>query len=190
MAGPLPTHCPELFVTIPNFITIARLISVPLVVWLIVGEQWFGATLLFLLAGISDGIDGFIAKHFSASSDLGAYLDPIADKALLVSLFIALGFKAALPPWLVIAVVSRDILIVGGVILAWMLSNPIEMKPLWVSKFNTTAQIVLLALVLADHAGIGFLSLAIWPMIITTAGLTVASAGAYLAEWLRHMAGE
>ncbi|MBZ8134553.1 CDP-alcohol phosphatidyltransferase family protein [Afifella sp. IM 167] len=176
--------------TIPNFITLARLVSVPLVVWLIVGEHWLGATVVFVLAGISDGVDGFIAKRFGAASDLGAYLDPIADKALLVSLFVVLGFKEALPPWLVIAVVSRDILIIGGVILAWMLTNPIEMKPLWVSKFNTTSQIVLLALVLADRAGFDALSIAIWPMIITTAGLTVGSAGAYLAEWLRHMAGD
>ncbi|WP_026381050.1 CDP-alcohol phosphatidyltransferase family protein [Afifella pfennigii] len=176
--------------TLPNFITIARLLSVPLIVWLIVGEQWAGATAVFVLAGISDSVDGLIAKRFGASSDLGAYLDPIADKALLVSLFIVLGFKGALPPWLIIAVVSRDILIVGGVILAWMLSNPIEMRPLWVSKFNTAAQIVLLALVLGERAGIAAMEPAIWPMIIATAGLTVGSAGAYLAEWLRHMASE
>ncbi|MBK1623560.1 CDP-alcohol phosphatidyltransferase family protein [Afifella marina] len=176
--------------TLPNFITLARLVSVPLIVWLIVIQNWTGATVVFVLAGISDGIDGLIAKRFGASSDLGAYLDPIADKALLVSLFLVLGFQAVLPPWLIILVVSRDILIVGGVILAWMLVNPIAMRPLWVSKFNTTAQIVLLALVLAEHAGIKSLSIAIWPMIITTAGLTVGSAGAYLAEWLRHMAGD
>jgi CDP-diacylglycerol--glycerol-3-phosphate 3-phosphatidyltransferase len=96
--------------TIPNFITMARLLSVPLIVWLMIADRYVAAMLLFIIAGISDAADGFIAKRFGASSELGAYLDPVADKALLVSVFATLGFKGVLPAWVVVLVVSRDIL--------------------------------------------------------------------------------
>jgi cardiolipin synthase len=175
--------------TIPNFITMARLLSVPLIVWLVIADRFMGATILFIVAGLSDAADGFIAKRFAAASELGAYLDPIADKALLVSAFVTLGFKGALPAWLIVLVVSRDFLIIGGIILAYMLGNPIEVRPLWVSKANTAAQIVLLALVLVGKAGASILQPLLAGAVLVTAFLTVASAGAYLIEWVRHMAG-
>jgi cardiolipin synthase len=175
--------------TIPNFITIARLIGVPLIVWLMIADRFLEATVLFVLAGLSDAADGFIAKRFNAASDLGAYLDPIADKALLVSVFVTLGLKGALPAWLIILVVSRDLFIIGGMLLAYVLSNPMEVHPLWVSKANTVAQIMLIAFVLGERLGIvGFLPL-IWVTILGVAILTIASAGAYVVEWVRHMAG-
>ncbi len=176
-------------VTIPNFITIARIFAVPLIVYLVIGDLYMEAAMLFVVAGISDAVDGFIAKRFNATSDLGAYLDPVADKALLVSIFLALGFKGALPIWLIIAAVSRDILIVGGVILSWMLSRPIPMRPSMVSKLNTVAQIVLIALVLGARGGFEALSPFTGPAIIVAGSLTTVSAAAYVVEWLRHMAG-
>ena len=112
---------------IPNSITLGRLVLVPLVVWLIIDHQMEAAFLLFLLAGLSDAADGYLAKRYGWNSELGAYLDPIADKALLVSIYVTLGFAGHLPVWLVIAVVSRDILIVGAVVLSWMLSRPVQM---------------------------------------------------------------
>ena len=175
--------------TIPNFITLARIFAVPLIVYLVISDLYMEAALLFVVAGISDAVDGFIAKRFNAASDLGAYLDPVADKALLVSIFLALGFKGALPVWLIIAAVSRDILIVGGVILSWMLGRPIPMRPSMVSKVNTAAQIVLIALVLGARGGFEVLSPLTGPAIIVAGSLTAVSAGAYLVEWLRHMAG-
>jgi cardiolipin synthase len=178
------------FVTLPNFITIARLITVPLIVWLMIADRFVEATVLFVLAGLSDAADGFIAKRFDAISELGAYLDPIADKALLVSVFVTLGFKGILPPWLIILVVSRDLFIIGGIMLAYFLSNPMPVKPLWVSKVNTVAQIILIAFVLGDRSGAMALALPIWVTVFGVAVLTVLSAGAYLIEWLRHMAGE
>ena len=135
---------------IPNSITLGRLVLVPLVVWLIIDHQMEAAFLLFLLAGLSDAADGYLAKRYGWNSELGAYLDPIADKALLVSIYVTLGFAGHLPVWLVIAVVSRDILIVGAVVLSWMLSRPLSMRPLLVSKANTLSQIVLAGLVLAE----------------------------------------
>jgi cardiolipin synthase len=147
------------------------------------------ATVVFVVAGLSDAADGFIAKRYGAASELGAYLDPIADKALLVSAFVTLGFKDALPAWLAVLVVSRDFLIIGGIILAYMLSNPVAMRPLWVSKANTLAQIVLLALVLFGEAGATVLRPLLAAAVLITAALTVASAAAYIIEWVRHMAG-
>ncbi len=175
--------------TIPNLITIARIFTVPLIVYLVISDLYLEAALLFVVAGISDAVDGFIAKRFDAASDLGAYLDPIADKALLVSIFLALGFKGALPVWLIIAAVSRDIVIVGAVILSWMLSRPIPMRPSMVSKVNTVAQIVLIALVLGARGGFEALAPLTGPVIIIAGALTVISGAAYLVEWLRHMAG-
>ena len=175
--------------TIPNFITIARLLTVPLIVWLMIADRFVEATVLFILAGISDAADGFIAKRFGAASELGAYLDPIADKALLVSVFVTLGFKGVLPAWLIVLAVSRDILIIGGLLLSYLLSNPMAVRPLWVSKANTAAQIILIALVLGDRSGATILQPLLTVTVLAAAALTVASAAAYLVEWVRHMAG-
>jgi len=175
-------------VNIPNSITLGRLVLVPLVVWLIIDHQMEAAFLLFLLAGLSDAADGYLAKRYCWNSELGAYLDPIADKALLVSIYVTLGFAGHLPVWLVIAVVSRDILIVGAVVLSWMLSRPLSMQPLLVSKANTLSQIVLAGLVLAE-LGLGLGLHALGNVLIwVTGALTIISAAAYFWEWLRHMA--
>ena len=124
--------------------------SVPLVVWAIASGQLRLAFLVFLAAAISDGVDGFLAKRFGMTSEFGAYLDPLADKALIVSIYVALGISETLPRWLVILVVSRDIMIVAAVMLSWLVGRPVTMKPLVVSKANTVAQIALAMLVLAS----------------------------------------
>lgn len=174
---------------IPNLITLGRVILVPIVFWLLVSGETKLAFFAFVLAGVSDAVDGFIAKRFGLATELGAYLDPLADKLLLVSVFVALGVMGALPSWLVIAVVSRDILIVIGVMLSWLLDHPMRIQPLAVSKANTAAQILLAGTVLADEGfqlGLGDVRvLLVW----ITGALTVASLGAYLRAWLRHMSG-
>ncbi len=175
--------------TLPNFITLARLIGVPLIVWLMIADRYLAAALLFILAGLSDAADGFIAKRFGATSELGAYLDPVADKALLVSVFVTLGFKGELPAWLIVLVVSRDLFIIGAMLLAYVLSNPMAVHPLWVSKVNTVAQIVLIALVLGERSGVAAFGHLIGVIVGAVAILTVASAAAYLVGWVRHMAG-
>lgn len=174
---------------IPNLITLGRVILVPVVFWLLVSGQTELAFFAFVLAGVSDAVDGFIAKRFGLSTELGAYLDPLADKLLLVSIFVALGVMGALPSWLVIAVVSRDILIVVGVMLSWLLDRPITIRPLAVSKANTLAQILLAATVLADDGfGLG-LEVPRVALVWIVGVLTVASLSAYLRAWLRHMSG-
>jgi cardiolipin synthase len=139
-------------VTIPNLITIGRLVFVPLIVWLIIAGQPATAFWAFVIAGVSDAVDGFIARQFNLRSDLGAYLDPLADKALLVSIYVALALLNEIPVWVTILVVSRDLFIVGAVLLSWMLGQPMPMRPALVSKANTLAQITLAAFALGDLA--------------------------------------
>jgi cardiolipin synthase (CMP-forming) len=173
---------------IPNTLTLTRIVLVPLVVWLIITHAMLAAFVVFLLAGLSDAADGYLAKRFNWHTELGAYLDPIADKALLVSIYVTLGFSDHLPAWLVIAVVSRDIVIIGAFILSWMLSRPVPVYPLLVSKANTLSQIVLAGLVLAELGlGLGLEPL-VGILIWVTGALTILSAAAYFWGWLAHMA--
>lgn len=175
--------------SIPNFISLGRVILVPIVFWLVVTGELGAAFFVFVLAGISDAVDGYLAKRFGWQTELGAYLDPIADKLLIVTIFISLGVKGLLPSWLVIAVVSRDVLIVIGILLTWLLGNPARVRPLAVSKANTLAQIVLAATVLADE-GFNLGLAAIRVILVWVAGaLTIASLAAYIRAWHRHMNG-
>jgi cardiolipin synthase (CMP-forming) len=172
---------------LPNLITIGRILLVPVVVWAIGSRQMQIAFLVFLIAGVSDAIDGFLAKRFGMTSDLGAHLDPLADKVLIVSIYVALGVTEAVPRWIVILVVSRDILIVGGVMLAWFLGKPMQVRPVLVSKLNTVAQIIFACLVLGSLAfGLAF-EPAEYAIMLIVAALTLASVGFYVREWILHM---
>ena len=173
--------------SIPNLITLGRILLVPVVVWAITAGEMRVAFVLFLAAGISDAVDGFLAKRFGMATELGAYLDPLADKAMLVSIYVALGITDAIPRWLVILVVSRDIMIVGAVILSWVVDKPVPLKPLRVSKLNTVAQIALAAVVLA---ALGFefdAEIAVMVLMGLVTILTLLSVAFYVAEWVRHM---
>jgi cardiolipin synthase len=175
--------------SIPNLITLARILAVPIVVWAITAGEMLLAFGLFVAAGISDAVDGYLAKRFHMTSELGAYLDPLADKALIVSIYVALGIAGELPRWLVILVVSRDIMIVGAVMLSWLMGKPVTVKPHLVSKLNTVAQIVLASLVLAALAFRWNIDTALLLTMALVAVLTLLSVGVYLAEWVRHMNG-
>jgi cardiolipin synthase len=140
---------------------------------------------LFIAAGISDAADGYIAKRFGAQSELGSYLDPLADKALLVSIYLVLGAEGHLPSWLVIVVVWRDILIIGGALLYHTLTHNLKMEPLFISKANTLAQIVLAVYVMGSSAfGVSFNGLGL-TLIWTVAATTVLSGAVYVVGWLR-----
>lgn len=174
-------------VSIPNIITLGRILLVPIIIWAIASNQMEIAFAIFVIAGVSDAVDGFLAKRFNMSSELGALLDPLADKALLVSIYVALGIWGAVPRWLVILVVSRDIMIVGAVIVSWVFGRPIPMKPLMVSKLNTVAQVAFAALVLASLA-FGFRSSPYEIILMAAVAiLTLLSVSLYLVEWVRHM---
>jgi cardiolipin synthase len=175
------------FASVPNLITIGRLILTPVIVDLMVTQSWRWAFWVFVAAGVSDAVDGWLARSFDLRSELGALLDPIADKALIMSIFITLAVVGRLPAWVAIMIVSRDLMIVGAVVISWLLRRPIEVNPLMISKATTFLQLVLAASILSGQAFnveivgvIGFL-------ILLVTALTVASASVYLWRWVKHM---
>lgn len=180
-------HPPHILLTLPNVITLARLAAVPATIWLILNHRLDLAFLLFLAAGISDGLDGWLARWLNARSAIGALLDPVADKALLVSVYVTLAAIGVLPDWLAILVVFRDLVIVGGLTLLWMLGNRPPIRPLWVSKLNTLVQIVLAALALFVHGFEVPMETALTLLIWLVAATTLASGLAYVAQAARRM---
>lgn len=173
--------------SIPNILTIGRLLLVPIVVWAIAQGYLHIALVLFVVAGVTDAVDGWIAKTFDQKTELGAYLDPLADKALLVSIYVSLAVFGFIPQWIAILVVSRDIMIVGAVVLSYVLDRPLTIQPLLISKANTTAQIVFAALVLAAKGFALAMDQVLLVAMVAVAALTIASALAYLIGWVRHM---
>ena len=170
---------------LPNALSLARLACAPAMVWTSVAGEHMAAFWIFLSAGISDALDGFLAKRFNLTSVLGAYLDPIADKALLVTTYVVLAAQGWLPVWLVALVVFRDLVIVGGAILVRIVTHQLSMQPMMISKVNTVAQIALAVWVLAELA-FGFSTgIALRVAIYLTAATTVLSGGAYVITWWR-----
>jgi cardiolipin synthase len=166
--------------TLPNAITFARLCAVPGAVWLVLHQRLDLAFWLFVAAGISDGVDGWLARVRNSRSRLGAILDPVADKALLVSMYVTLAAVGVLPDWLAILVVFRDLVIVGGVLVLYVLGQPPAIQPIMLSKANTVLQIALAAFALLV-AGWGFAAGPLLDLLIlATAASTVASGAAYV----------
>ncbi|WP_372421547.1 CDP-alcohol phosphatidyltransferase family protein [Salinarimonas chemoclinalis] len=173
--------------TIPNLISVFRLLLVPVVIVAILQGNWLAAFVLFLVAGVSDGIDGWIARRFDMRSELGAVIDPLADKALLVSIYVTLAVVGAMAEWLVVLVVSRDVMIVIAYVVSWIMDRPISVKPIFASKVNTALLITYAVTVLAANAfafGLGPLDLV---LSIGIAVLTAFTLAVYLVMWLRHM---
>lgn len=170
-----------------NWLTLLRLCLVPLVVVAITQHRFDLAFLGFVVAGLTDAVDGYIARRFNQMTELGALLDPIADKSLLISIFITLGALGLIPVWLVVLVVARDIMIIGAVIVSWLLDNPVEIRPLYVSKANTVAQIGFAAYTLGTLSYFGRDPTVDLLLTVAVCVLTTASIAAYLSGWLKHM---
>jgi cardiolipin synthase len=170
---------------LPNLISLGRLFLVPLAIWLILAGRYGAAFWVFVAAGISDGLDGFIAKRFDRRTRLGALLDPVADKVLLVSVYVTLGIAGQLPTWLVILVVFRDVMIVGGFLLIQAIAVARPVQPLFISKVNTGAQIALVGFVLA-RCGLGYEAGAVDLALSLLVGATTVWSGLwYLVRWAR-----
>lgn len=173
---------------LPNLITLSRLLASPLAVYLLINEAWLVAFWVFLMAGLSDAIDGYLAKRLHARTLVGSYLDPLADKALLIGVFVTLGMLRHLPEWLVILVVFRDLLIIGGALLVHTLTGKLIMQPLMISKVNTVAQFVLSVYVLGQ-LGFGVSDDWIDQLLIGLAAITTMLSGAaYVVTWARRAA--
>ena len=171
---------------IPNAITVVRMLLVAPTAWLLLDGRFGAAFALFLVAGLSDALDGQLAKRFGWQTALGGLLDPIADKLLLVVSFLCLGWLDVLPGWLVALVILRDLVIVTGAAIYHFRIAPVEAEPILLSKANTLMQIVLVLLAVAHQAGAGFpagmIDVAVWIVAATTASSGVA----YVVEWGRR----
>ena len=174
--------------TLPNVISFGRLCAVPLAFWLIIDHRLAGAFILFILAGASDAVDGWLARRKGGGNAVGAVLDPVADKALLVTMYVTLAAVGEMPDWVAVLVVFRDMIIVGGVVVLAILGLPVTIRPLFVSKVNTLLQIVLVALTLF-LAGFGIVApaagTAMWALSWAVAASTLASGGAYVLKVVR-----
>jgi len=170
---------------LPNLISVARLVAVPVVVWLILADRMTAAFWIFVGAGISDAVDGYLAKRLNARTVLGSYLDPLADKLLLIAIYVLLGRAGFIPVWLVVLVIARDAALLGGSILVVRTDRTAAMQPLLVSKLNTFLQILFAALVMA-RLGLGWPDIGIGHdlLVYAIAVTAVVSGSAYL--WRLH----
>lgn len=157
---------------IPNAITVARLLLVPPIVLCLLSDRYGLALVLFVVAGVSDALDGFLAKRFGWTSRLGGLLDPIADKLLLVSCYLALTWQGLLPLWLTALVIGRDLVILAGAILYNALIERVEAAPSVISKLNTLSQLLLVVAVLFNYGAqvlpAGWLDVLIYAVLATT----------------------
>lgn len=180
------------FAFLPNLISCGRLALAPLVLGLILSRRWGEALIVFALAGVSDALDGFLARRFDWGSELGAFLDAAGDKALLICSYGALALVGALPLALALIVIGRDGFLALGALIASLAGKPIKLRPLWISKLNTFVQIGFVILLLgalrlgfpADSAALAA-AVALGAEIV--GALTLASGAAYLMLWAKHM---
>lgn len=150
---------------------------------LLLREQYGAALLIFMAAGLSDALDGYLAKRFNWHSRLGSILDPLADKVLLVTNYIVLGLMGGLPLWLVVAVIGRDVIVVSGALAYHMLIGRYEMAPSIASKINTALQLVLVVVVVAS---LGIVNVPVWlvnALIYGVLATTVWSGVDYVWTW-------
>ncbi len=181
----IPSARGSAILTLPNVISFGRLCAVPFTIWMVLHRRFTPATSLFVAAGISDALDGYLARRRGGTT-LGAILDPLADKALMVGMFVTLAATAQLPDWLAMLVVFRDLIIVGGVLLLWLTSHPIAIEPLMISKLNTTLQITLIATILGlDALGVAAIPVRQALVVLVTAS-TLLSGAAYIIRTARR----
>jgi cardiolipin synthase len=171
---------------LPNIISVLRMLLVLPVVWALLNQAYATAVILFAVAGISDGLDGFLAKHFGWQSRLGSILDPLADKLLLVSCFITLAWLDFIPLWLVLVVLGRDLIIVMG---GWAFHHwfgAFELRPSRLSKLNTFMQIVFVLAVVFYHGHFAFTSWIIEVLGYIVFATTFVSGMDYIWIWGRR----
>jgi cardiolipin synthase (CMP-forming) len=166
-------------------VTLLRFLLAPVFIWLLLRQAYTPALCVFLAASLSDALDGFLARRFGLATQLGAILDPLADKILIACGILAMGWVGALPLWLAVVVLLRDAVIVSGAVAYRYATGNIRMAPLLLSKFNTAVQFVLVLAALLAHSGFvvpgGWLDALVWATLATT----LASGTQYVLEWAR-----
>ena len=175
---------------IPNILSILRIVLIPLVAWLILFDYFLYALITTLIIAISDFLDGFIARIFNAQSEIGSYLDSIADKAFIISAYMLIGTQKLLPIFVIIIVISRDIIIMGAFVLSFAMNQKLDINPLRISKINTFLQFTLIILVLVNNVGVFdfvyMLNSLIGFMMYLVIATTVISLLFYIKQWLNY----
>jgi len=169
---------------LPNALTVLRIALVPVLILFLKDREYPQALVVFLVSGFSDALDGFLARRYGFTTRIGAVLDPAADKVLLVSAYVMLAILGHIPFWLLLAVVFRDLLIVGGFLVYTSLYGAVQMHPSLLSKLNTLMQIVLVAVILFEQAGMLAVPGLAMILVFATFAMTVASGIHYLWHWL------
>ena len=166
---------------IPNFLTVLRIILVPIIVWLLVNNHGKEASWFFVLTALTDFLDGFIAKNCNLETELGRLLDPLSDKLLLLSCFITFAWIGIMPLWFVLVAVVRDIMIVGGAFLYKKTTKKLYISPPFYGKTNTALQMLLLVVIFFNN-GYG-IEINEYYLLLITAFSTIVSGAMYVAEW-------
>ncbi len=167
-------------ISVPNILTVLRILLTPLFVILLLKDMIGYALLIFTLAGISDGLDGFIARYRNQQTTLGAYLDPLADKLLLISAYICLSVMRLIPGWLAVLVISRDVIILIGIAVFFITGVSVQVKPSLVSKITTVSQLTTIFFSLLKPRQFLHAFSLTWALSWITAGLTIASGLHYI----------
>jgi cardiolipin synthase len=172
---------------IPNFLTLLRIVLVPLLVIFLINKSFLKALILFACLGLTDALDGFLARILNQQTVLGSYLDPIADKILVTSCFLALAILKVIPGWLAVVVISRDVIILLGISILSIMNIAFEVQPLFVSKVTTTLQIFVVFFALFFKAFPLLVIDGAWLMLLYwfTAVFTVLSGYQYVAKGVR-----
>ena len=175
---------------IPNILSILRIVLIPLVAWLILFDYFLYALITTLIIAISDFLDGFIARVFNAQSEIGSYLDSIADKAFIISAYMLIGTQDLLPIFVIIIVISRDIIIMGAFGLSFAMNQKLDINPIRISKINTFLQFLLIIVVLINNIKVFestfvlhyLINFMMYAVIITT----ITSLFFYIKQWLNY----
>ena len=168
---------------LPNCISLLRIFAVPLTVYLLLSQQMTAAFWLIIVAGVSDGLDGYLAKRLNAVTLIGTYLDPLADKTMLIAVCLCLAHLGYLPCWIIALAILRDLLILGGVFLSNVLELELSVDPILISKLNTVLQIIMVAFALGREAMGWDLLQVMSALVYLVAVTTIVSGTLYLARW-------
>jgi cardiolipin synthase len=171
---------------IPNFLSLLRIVLVPVFVIFLIQVQYYNALIVFVIAGLTDALDGTMARLLNAQTKLGSYLDPIADKLLLATSFVTLAILGIIPGWLTVIVMSRDFIILLGIAILSLMSVTFEIKPALIGKVTTALQIATIFLALLDQAVVNDVS-ENWNLALfwLTASFTVASGLIYIIRGIK-----
>lgn len=170
---------------IPNLISILRIVLVVPIAYYLWTQNYLIALFLFLVGGLSDGLDGFLARRYQWETNLGVILDPMGDKLMMLTAYILLGWHDLLSWWLVSLVVLRDLILVFGTLLYRRFIGETKLKPLFISKFNTFCQILLVLLIMFSQVinlNLLLIDSVLWVVVVTT----ILSGYAYIDKWGRR----